>query len=82
MKFYVKIQKTRKGLHLSQKNLAEKLGVSRQAITKWERGSSFPKIDKLVALSECLGVSTDYLLKDDFTEPNEANPAALQTGNQ
>jgi transcriptional regulator with XRE-family HTH domain len=48
----------------SQETLAESLNVSRQAVTKWELGSSSPDLLTLVALSEVFGVSTDYLLKD------------------
>ena len=48
------IAKKRKEQNLTQEQLAEKLGVSRQAISKWEGGLSTPELDKLRALSECL----------------------------
>ena len=48
---------------LNQEELAERLGVSRQAVSKWERGESTPDITNLVALSELYGVSIDYLAK-------------------
>lgn len=46
---------------LSQEQLAEKIGVSRQAISKWETGASAPDLEKLRALSECFGVTLDQL---------------------
>ena len=46
---------------LSQEQLAEKIGVSRQAISKWEGGLSTPELDKLKALSECFQISIDEL---------------------
>lgn len=48
---------------LSQEALGEKLGVSRQSVSKWETGQSVPELDKIVAVSEVFRVSTDYLLK-------------------
>lgn len=65
MKLPEKIQRERKKMGLSQEKLAEKIGVSRQAITKWENGLASPELEKIVSLSECFKVSTDYLLKDN-----------------
>ena len=59
-----KLQQLRKRNNLSQEQLAEKLGISRQSISKWESEQSAPEIDKIVQLSEIFGVTTDYLLKD------------------
>lgn len=59
-----KIQQLRKQGNLSQEQLADKLGISRQSISKWESEQSIPEIDKIVQLSEIFGVTTDYLLKD------------------
>lgn len=64
-----KILKLRKEKGLSQEAFAEKLGVSRQSVSKWESSGSLPDIDKIIAMSELFGVSTDYLLKDEMTEP-------------
>lgn len=50
---------------LSQGELAEKLNVSRQSISKWETGASVPELDKLIALSEVFGVTLDELAKGD-----------------
>lgn len=66
MKLPEKIQRERKKMGLSQEKLAEKIGVSRQAITKWENGLASPELEKIVSLSECFKVSTDYLLKDNL----------------
>ena len=61
-----KIASLRKKRGMSQEAFAELLDVSRQAVSKWESGSSFPEIDKIVKISEFFGVTTDYLLKDNF----------------
>lgn len=58
----------RKARNLSQEELAEQIGVSRQAVGKWESGQSQPDLDKVIALSEFFGVSCDYLLKGDVPE--------------
>lgn len=61
-----KIIDLRKKSGMSQEELAEKVNVSRQAVSKWEGAQSVPDLDKILTLSEIFGVSTDYLLKDDF----------------
>ncbi|MBQ9850172.1 MAG: helix-turn-helix domain-containing protein [Clostridia bacterium] len=63
-----KILNLRKENGLSQEAFAEKLGVSRQSVSKWESGTATPDIDKIVSMSELFGVSTDYLLKEDLSE--------------
>ena len=50
---------------LSQEQLAQQLNVSRQAISKWESGSSIPESDKLLAISEYFHVTLDYLMKEE-----------------
>lgn len=57
---------------LSQEELAQKIGVSRQSVSKWESAQSMPDMNKVIALSEYFGVSTDYLLKDDLELSDEA----------
>lgn len=57
-----RIFELRKKSGLSQEELAEKLGVSRQSVSKWESGNVMPDIDKALAMCELFGVSTDYLL--------------------
>ena len=63
-----KIYNLRKNAGYSQEALAEKTGVSRQSVSKWETGESVPEIDKIVALSKIFSVTTDYLLNDDYEE--------------
>ena len=61
-----KIIEERKKLGLSQEELAEKLSVSRQAVSKWESAQSIPDLQKIILMSELFSVSTDYLLKDEM----------------
>ena len=63
-----KIILLRKKNNLTQEELAEKLGVSRQSVSKWEMGNSIPDINKIIQLSDVFGVKTDYLLKDDIDD--------------
>lgn len=63
-----RLQALRKSRGLSQEQLAEQAGVSRQAVSKWELGESVPELGKVVALSEFFGVTTDYLLKGSETK--------------
>lgn len=60
-----KIQILRQEKGLSQEQLAERLGVSRQSVSKWETGQSRPDMDKLVVLAELFGVSADYLIREE-----------------
>ncbi len=59
-----KIYRLRTEQGLSQETFGEKLGVSRQSVSKWETDQSVPELDKIVAISDFFGVSTDQLLKD------------------
>ena len=67
-----KIIELRKKNGWSQEELAEKLGVSRQAVSKWEGAQSVPDIQRILEMSRLFGVSTDYLLKDDMDYGSEA----------
>ena len=60
-----KIFKLRKEKGISQEALAEQIGTTRQAISKWENNQGFPETEKLLQLSNIFEVSTDYLLKDE-----------------
>lgn len=62
-----KIIDERKKNGWSQEDLADKLGVSRQSVSKWEGAQSVPDLQRILEMSELFGVSTDYLLKDDET---------------
>lgn len=66
-----KIAEERKKNGWSQEELAERVGVSRQAVSKWESAGAVPDLQKVLQLAELFGVSTDYLLKD------EINPEAM-----
>lgn len=71
-----KIMSLRKRNGWSQEELAQQLGVSRQSVSKWESMASMPDIQKIMAMSELFGVSTDYLLKDELEElPTTATTA-------
>lgn len=60
-----KIAKLRKQNGWSQEELAARLDISRQAVSKWESGASVPDLDKIIRMSNIFGVTTDYLLKDE-----------------
>lgn len=60
-----KLKEARKNAGLTQNELAEKLSVSRQAVTKWELGKGIPDIDNLRTISKVLNVSIDFLLDND-----------------
>ncbi|MBQ8132165.1 MAG: helix-turn-helix transcriptional regulator [Bacilli bacterium] len=64
MKINEKIYSLRKEHNLSQEELADKLNVSRQTVSKWELGDSCPDFDKIVPLCELFGISTEELLRD------------------
>lgn len=61
-----KITYLRKQKDWSQEELAEQLEISRQSVSKWESGASIPELDKIVGMSHIFGVSTDFLLKDEY----------------
>ncbi len=63
MEISQRIQESRKKQGISQEQLAEVLGVSRQAVSKWESGQALPEIDKIIGMSDYFGVSTDWLLR-------------------
>ena len=65
MSFGENLQTIRKNNQLSQEGLAEMLGVSRQAVSKWELGEGYPEVDKLLILSQKLNVSLDSLLGNE-----------------
>ena len=75
MDFSEKLLTLRKAKNLTQEELAEKLNVSRQSVSKWESGQAVPELDKIVAISTVFDVTTDYLLKsseiDDLSVKTE-----------
>ena len=73
-----RIYKFRRKSGLSQEQLAEKIGVSRQAISKWESGTSTPELEKLLALNDCYSTTIEELVKDE-TANQEASEAPLKS---
>ena len=71
MSFGENLQRIRRKNSLSQEGLAEMLGVSRQAVSKWELGDGYPEVDKLLLLSKKLNISLDSLLGDENTAAPE-----------
>ena len=67
-----KIISLRKKAGWSQEELAERLGVTRQSVSKWEGAQSVPDLDKVLQMSRLFSVTTDYLLKDEFEEVQPA----------
>lgn len=59
-----KLAQARRKNNLTQEELAEKLGVTRQAVSRWESNAAYPETDKIVRLSQLLGVSCDWLLQE------------------
>ena len=66
-----KIAEKRKSIGLTQADFAEKMHVTRQTVSRWEAGTVMPDIDKIGDIAGILGVSCDYLLKDDVSEEEE-----------
>lgn len=64
----------RKSKGMSQEQLAEAMGVSRQAVSKWESEQASPDLDKIITMSEIFGVTTDYLLKGIEPEKEAEKP--------
>ena len=66
-----KLLQLRKREGYSQEELADKLGVSRQAISRWEIGTTMPDANNILRLSKLFGVTTDYLLNEDYESDND-----------
>ena len=73
-----KIIRLRKKSGWSQEELADKMNVSRQAVSKWESAQTIPDLEKILQLSTLFGVSTDYLLKDEIEEEEISNDDSLE----
>lgn len=72
MTFAEKLVSQRRRRGMSQEQLADQLGVTRQSVSKWESGTAMPELAKLIALSDLFDVSVDYLVKDAVTEEHHA----------
>ena len=66
-----RIQKGRKEAGLSQEELAEQLGVSRQAVSRWENDNGYPEMEKIIRLSQIYQVSLDYLVGNEQEKSGE-----------
>ena len=75
-----KIIENRKKNGWSQEDLAYKLGVSRQSVSKWESAQAVPDMKKILQLAEVFGVSTDYLLRDEIEEAQTPETAPVDSG--
>ncbi len=78
MSFAENLKQNRKKNGLSQEDLAEMLGVSRQAVSKWEQGIGYPEVEKLLLLSDKLNISLDSLMSEEIAQ--EANNNATVAG--
>lgn len=79
MSFGEKLQRLRQKAGMSQDALAEKLNVSRQAVSRWERNETMPETEKVVALADLFGVTTDYLLRLQPEETENTAQSAQST---
>ncbi|MBO5526012.1 MAG: helix-turn-helix domain-containing protein [Clostridia bacterium] len=79
MSFGTKLQDARTNKHLTQEQLAGLLGVTRQSVSRWESDVVYPDLAKIVRLSELLGVSTDYLLKNEEFVSENKKPSKFLT---
>lgn len=75
-----KIITLRTNHNMSQGDLAEKLNVSRQSVSKWETGASIPDLEKLIAMSELFQITLDELVKGDGTDADTSGQSASQQG--
>lgn len=66
------LKKIRKEHNLSQEQLAESLGVSRQAVSKWESGGAYPEMDKVLQICKMFNVNIDDLLNQDIKKVNSS----------
>lgn len=71
------LKKIRKENNLSQEELAEKLGVSRQSISKWENNEAYPEMDKMIKICELFNLNIDELLNQNINEVNSAKESKL-----
>lgn len=72
-----KLASTRRAKNLTQEQLAEKLDVTRQAVSRWESDAAYPETDKIVRMAQILEVSCDYLLQDGVDEKGTPAPATV-----
>ncbi|MGN1371590.1 MAG: helix-turn-helix domain-containing protein [Candidatus Coprovivens sp.] len=73
------LKKIRKDNNLSQEQLAERLGVSRQSVSKWESGLSYPEMDKVLQICKLFNLNINELINEDIKEVNELKEAQVRT---
>ena len=79
MEFNNKLYELRKQKGFSQEELANRLNVSRQTVSKWEVGESTPDMEKLVAISDLFEVSLDELIKDEKQKPDNSSEQIVKS---
>lgn len=77
MSMGVRLAQARRGQNLTQEQLAEKLGVTRQAVSRWESDTAYPETDKIVRMASLFGVSCDYLLGVGGQERGDKPPSPV-----
>ena len=77
-KLGIKIAEKRKILGMTQIEFAEKMHVTRQTVSRWEAGTAMPDIDKISEIVDIIGVSCDYLLKDEAVDTETVETKAAQ----
>ena len=69
-----KITALRKKTCITQEEFADRLGVTRQAVSKWESGSAYPETDTIIRIAELFGVTCDYLLRENAVPQGQHQP--------
>lgn len=82
MKFNEKIVYLRKKAVMTQEELASKLKISRQSISKWENGETEPEVSKIKEIAKIFNVSFDYLLDDNYVEDKEEKSTEITVNNK
>lgn len=77
MELHERIYQLRKQKNMTQQDLADQLGVSRQAVSRWEMGTAKPELESLIVMSRIFGITVDELLTGEYSTPEEA-PAASE----
>ena len=72
------LKKIRKDNNLSQEQLAEKLGVSRQAVSKWESGISYPEMDKVIQICNIFNLNINELMNENVKDVMEHKEAVIR----
>ena len=73
------LKKIRKDNNLSQEQLAEKLNVSRQSVSKWESGQSYPEMDKVIQICSLFNLNINELINENISEVNEVKESQNRT---